>query len=62
MTRHAGAVPQGTAPAWRPKTMAYQTYRVEITRDETRPSGSVTIEITAYIDRVPETNDAGFGG
>ncbi len=41
--------------------MAYQTYRVEITRDETRPSGSVGVEITAYIDRVPETNDAGFG-
>ena len=40
--------------------MAYETYRVEITRDETRPSSSVTIEITAYIDRVPETNDAGF--
>ena len=40
--------------------MAYETYRVEITRDETRPSGNVTIEITAYIDRVPETNDAGF--
>ena len=40
--------------------MAYETYRVEITRDETRPSGSVSIEITAYIDRVPETNDAGF--
>jgi hypothetical protein len=31
------------------------TYRVEITRDETRPSGGVSIEITAYIGRVPET-------
>jgi hypothetical protein len=40
--------------------MAYQVFRVEITRDETRPSGPVSIEITAYIDRVPETNDAGF--
>jgi hypothetical protein len=41
--------------------MAYQTYRVEITRDETRPSGGVTIEITAYIDRMPETNEATMG-
>ncbi len=41
--------------------MAYQTYRVEITRDETRPSGDVTIEITAYIDRMPETNEATIG-
>ena len=31
------------------------TYRVEITRDETRASGGVAIEITGYIDRVPET-------
>src|SRR3989442_9245719 len=36
--------------------MAYQTFRVEITRDETRPDGGVTIEITAYLDRVPETD------
>jgi hypothetical protein len=36
--------------------MAYETFRVEITRDETRDSGSVSIEITAYIDRVPETD------
>jgi hypothetical protein len=41
--------------------MAYQTYRVEITRDETRASGNVTIEITAYIDRMPETNEATIG-
>lgn len=31
------------------------TYRVELTSDETRPSGGVGIEITAYIGRVPET-------
>jgi len=31
------------------------TYRVEIIRDETVASGGVAIEITAYIDRVPET-------
>jgi hypothetical protein len=37
------------------------TYRVEITRDETRASGGVRIEITAYIGRVPETNEAGVG-
>jgi hypothetical protein len=36
--------------------MSYETYRVEITRDETRPSGKVTIEIAADIDRMPETN------
>ncbi len=36
--------------------MAYETYRVEITRDETRASGAVGIEITAYLDRVPETD------
>jgi hypothetical protein len=34
--------------------MAYQTFRVEITRDETRDDGPVTIEITAYLDRMPE--------
>ena len=37
--------------------MAYETFRVEITRDETRPDGAVGVEITAYIDREPETND-----
>ena len=36
--------------------MAYQTFRVEITRDETRSSGGVTIEITVYLDRLPETD------
>jgi hypothetical protein len=41
--------------------MAYQTFRVEITRDETRDSGPVSIEITAYIDRMPETNEATIG-
>jgi hypothetical protein len=41
--------------------MAYQTFRVEITRDETRAAGPVSIEITAYIDRMPETNEATVG-
>jgi hypothetical protein len=41
--------------------MAYQTFRVEITRDETRDDGPVAIEITAYIDRMPETNEATIG-
>jgi hypothetical protein len=41
--------------------MAYQTFRVEITRDETRDDGRVSIEITAYIDRMPETNEATIG-
>jgi hypothetical protein len=41
--------------------MAYQTFRVEVTRDETRETGPVSIEITAYIDRVPETNEAPIG-
>src|SRR5437764_15093198 len=36
--------------------MAYETFRVEITRDETRANGAVGIEITAYFDRVPETD------
>ena len=36
--------------------MAYENFRVEITRDETRDGGPVSIEITAYIDRVPETD------
>jgi hypothetical protein len=38
--------------------MTYQTFRVEITRDETRDGGPASIEITAYIDRMPETNEA----
>ena len=41
--------------------MAYQTFRVEITRDEMRDGGPVGIEITAYIDRMPETNEATLG-
>ena|ERR1700680_4908512 len=41
--------------------MSYETFRVEITRDETRADGPVSIEITAYIDRVPETHDYSFG-
>ncbi len=36
--------------------MAYETWRVEVTRDETQAGGAVTIEITAYLDRVPETD------
>lgn len=36
--------------------MSYETFRVEITRDETLPSGGVSVEITAYFDRVPETD------
>ena len=32
--------------------MSYETFRVEITRDE----GAVTIELTAYFDRLPETD------
>jgi len=41
--------------------MAYQTFRVEITRDETRDGEPVKIEITAYIDRMPETTEATVG-
>lgn len=41
--------------------MAYETFRVEITRDETSASAAVGIEITVYIDRVPETNEATRG-
>lgn len=41
--------------------MSYQTFRVEITRDETVASGGVGVEITAYLDRVPETNDYSRG-
>src|SRR5579872_3556901 len=41
--------------------MAYQTFRVEIPRDETVAAGGVSIEITAYIDRVPETGDYSRG-
>ena len=41
--------------------MAYLTYRVEITRDEISASAAPSIEITAYIDRVPETDAPEFG-
>ena len=41
--------------------MAYQTFRVEITRDETRDDGPVGIEITAYFDRMPETDHYSVG-
>jgi hypothetical protein len=41
--------------------MAYQVFRVEITRDETRDGGPIGIEITAYIDRMPETDEATVG-
>ena len=36
--------------------MSYLTFRVEITRDEWKPAEPVGVEITAYIDRVPETD------
>jgi hypothetical protein len=36
--------------------MSYLTFRVEITRAEWQPAEPVSIEITAYIDRVPETD------
>ncbi len=41
--------------------MAYLTYRVEITRDELRPSSTPAVEIIAYFDRVPETDAPEFG-
>ena len=41
--------------------MVYQTFRVEIPRDETRDGALIGIEITAYIDRMPETNEATIG-
>ncbi|HWB52264.1 MAG TPA: hypothetical protein VG651_24365 [Stellaceae bacterium] len=41
--------------------MSYLTIRVEITRDEWRAAAPVEIEITAYIDRVPETGDYSRG-
>jgi hypothetical protein len=41
--------------------VSYQTFRVEITRDETVATGGVGIEITAYLDRLPETNDYSSG-
>src|SRR4051812_30642132 len=41
--------------------MSYQTFRVEITRDETVALGGISIEIIAYLDRVPETHDYSVG-
>jgi len=41
--------------------MAYEMFRVEVTRDETGASGGVKVAITAYIDRLPEFEDAGVG-
>jgi hypothetical protein len=41
--------------------MAYETFRIEISRDETVASGGVSIDITAYIDRMPETHDYSQG-
>jgi len=41
--------------------MSYETFRVEITRDETVASGGAAIEITAYLDRLPETGDYSRG-
>jgi len=41
--------------------MSYFTLRVEITRDEWQADAPVGIEITAYIDRVPETQDYSRG-
>jgi hypothetical protein len=41
--------------------MSYLTFRVEVTRDEWQPAEPVTIEIIAYIDRVPETDTATRG-
>jgi hypothetical protein len=36
--------------------MSYLTFRVEVTRDETQAESAASAEITAYIDRVPETD------
>lgn len=41
--------------------MTYQTFRVEVTRDETVAAGGVGVEMTAYLDRVPETGDYSRG-
>jgi hypothetical protein len=41
--------------------MAYETYRVEVTRDETLSAGGISVEIIAYIDRAPETHDYTIG-
>jgi len=36
--------------------MTYETYRVEATRDETSATSGFSVEIVAYIDRIPETD------
>jgi len=36
--------------------MSYLTFRVEVTRDEWKADAPVAIQVTAYIDRVPETD------
>jgi hypothetical protein len=41
--------------------MSYETFRVEITRDETTAAVNPTVEITAYLDREPEHNDYSRG-
>lgn len=41
--------------------MAYQVFRVEITRDETREEAPAGIEITLYLDRMPETDEVSVG-
>jgi hypothetical protein len=41
--------------------MSYLTFRVEITRDEQKADAPVEIEVTAYVDRVPETQDYSRG-
>jgi len=41
--------------------MSDLTFRVEITRDEWKPAEPVGIEITVYIERVPETNEYSRG-
>lgn len=41
--------------------MAYLTYRVEITRNELSASATPNAEITAYIDRIPETDAPELG-
>ena len=41
--------------------MPYEVFRVEVTRDETGAADVVRVEITAYIDRAPEFEDAGQG-
>jgi len=42
--------------------MAYLTYRVEITRDESRRSDTPSIEITAYSTAFPKPTSPSSGG